>query len=111
MHLSYGELLGQVAKVTGAAPFLADPIVIEAEPGDAPAPTADADADVLAWAHNETLDRGDGAGRVPSGVGDALVLVDATSAAGGLAVDVAQADAYYFAPAEGDRCDGGLGWR
>ena len=54
LHLSYGEFSGKFAKATAAAPFLQAPIVIEAEPGDAPQPRADPDADVLAWAHNET---------------------------------------------------------
>jgi phosphoserine aminotransferase len=40
--------------------------------------------------------------------GDALVLIDATSGAGGLPVDVAQADAYYFAPQKSFASDGGL---
>ena len=54
LHLSYGEFSAKFAKATAAAPFLADPIVVEAEPGDAPAPTADPAADAIAWAHNET---------------------------------------------------------
>src|SRR4029077_3562252 len=54
LHLTYGEFSQKFAKATAAAPFLADPIVIESDPGDAPAPVADAEADVLAWAHNET---------------------------------------------------------
>ena len=54
LHLTYGEFSSKFAKVTEGAPFLADPIVIEAEPGDAPEPRADPGADVLAWAHNET---------------------------------------------------------
>jgi phosphoserine aminotransferase len=37
-----------------------------------------------------------------------LVLVDATSAAGGLDVDVAQSDVYYFAPQKNFASDGGL---
>ena len=87
LHLVYGEFSGKFAKVTQRAPFLDDPIVVEAEPGDAPQPRGDPDADVVAWAHNETstgvmvpVERPDG---------DALVLIDATSGAGGLPVDVA----------------------
>jgi phosphoserine aminotransferase len=106
LHLSYGEFSSKFARCTAAAPFLGDPIVIEAEPGDAPAPTSDPDADVVAWAHNETS----------TGVmipvvrpaGDALVLIDATSAAGGLPVDVGDTDVYYFAPQKGFASDGGL---
>ncbi len=54
LHLSYGEFSQKFAKATAAAPFLADPILVEAEPGDAPEPVADPDADALAWAQNET---------------------------------------------------------
>ncbi len=108
LHLVCGEFSGKFAQVTAGAPFLDDPIVIEAEPGDAPAPQTDPLADVLAWAHNETstgvmidVER-------PAGSDDALVLVDATSGAGGLPVDLAAADVYYFAPQKAFGSDGGL---
>jgi phosphoserine aminotransferase len=108
LHLTYGEFSQKFAKATAAAPFLSDPIVVEAEPGDAPAPVADSAADVLAWAHNETSTGVMvGVGR-PERSADALVLVDATSGAGGLPVDVSQADAYYFAPQKAFGADGGL---
>jgi len=108
LHLVYGEFTQKFATVTRTAPFLADPIVVSADPGDAPDPVADPDADVIAWAHNETstgvmLDV-----RRPAGAEDALVLIDATSGAGGLPVDVGQADAYYFAPQKAFGSDGGL---
>jgi phosphoserine aminotransferase len=108
LHLSYGEFSQKFAKATAAAPFLADPIVVEADPGDAPEPTADAAADALAWAHNETSTGVMVGVRRPAGAGDALVLIDATSGAGGLPVDVAEADAYYFAPQKAFGSDGGL---
>ncbi|HET7443664.1 MAG TPA: phosphoserine transaminase [Solirubrobacterales bacterium] len=108
LHLTYGEFSQKFAKSTAAAPFLADPIVVEAEPGDAPAPVADPAADVLAWAHNETSTGVMVDVRRPEGAGDALVLIDATSGAGGLPVDVAEADAYYFAPQKAFGADGGL---
>jgi phosphoserine aminotransferase len=108
LHLAYGEFSQKFAKSTAAAPFLADPIVIEAEPGDAPQPVADAAADVLAWAHNETSTGVMVDVRRPEGAGDSLVLIDATSGAGGLPVDAAQADAYYFAPQKAFGGDGGL---
>ena len=98
LHLTYGEFSSKFAKSTAGAPFLADPIVVEAEPGDAPAPVADPDADVLAWAHNETSTGVMVPVERPEDSGEALVLIDATSGAGGLPVDVGQADAYYFAP-------------
>jgi len=108
LHLTYGEFSQKFAKVTAGAPFLADPILVEADPGDAPAPTADPAADAIAWAHNETST----GVMVPvarrQASGDALVLVDATSGAAGLPVDVNQTDAYYFAPQKAFGADGGI---
>ena len=94
--------------MTAAAPFLADPILVEAEPGDAPEPRADPAADVIAWAHNETSTGVAVPVIRPPGADGALVLIDATSGAGGLPVDVADADAYYFAPQKGFGREGGL---
>jgi phosphoserine aminotransferase len=108
LHLTYGEFSQKFAKATAAAPFLEDPIIVEAEPGDAPAPVADEAADVLAWAHNETSTGVMVDVRRPQDAADALVLVDATSGAGGLPLDAAQADAYYFAPQKAFGADGGL---
>jgi phosphoserine aminotransferase len=108
LHLTYGEFSQKFAKVTAGAPFLADPILVEADPGDAPAPTADPAADVIAWAHNETSTGVMVPVARPEDAGDALVLVDATSGAAGLPVDVAQVDAYYFAPQKGFASDGGI---
>jgi phosphoserine aminotransferase len=108
LHLSYGEFSSKFAKSTAGAPFLADPIVIEADPGDAPAPVADPEADVIAWAHNETSTGVMVAVERPEGSGDSLVLIDATSGAAGLPVEIAQADAYYFAPQKAFGAEGGL---
>jgi phosphoserine aminotransferase len=108
LHLTYGEFSSKFAKATAGAPFLADPILIEAEPGDAPAPAADPDADAIAWAHNETSTGVMVPVERPAGTGDSLVLVDATSGAGALPVDVGEADAYYFAPQKAFASDGGL---
>ena len=108
LHLSFGEFTQKFATVTTRAPFLADPVVVKAEPGDAPAPAADPSADVLAWAHNETSTGVAVPVVRPQDAGDALVLIDATSGAGGLPVDVTQADAYYFAPQKSFASDGGL---
>jgi phosphoserine aminotransferase len=106
LHLTYGEFSQKFATVTAGAPFLEEPFVIEALPGAAPQPIADPGADAIAWAHNETS----------TGVmvpvmrpqDDALVLIDATSGAGGLPVDASQADVYYFAPQKSFASDGGL---
>ena len=108
LHLVYGEFTQKFATVTSTAPFLADPVVVKADPGDAPAPASDPDVDVIAWAHNETSTGVMVDVRRPADAGDALVLVDATSGAGGLPVDVSQADAYYFAPQKAFGSDGGL---
>src|SRR3954467_602732 len=106
LHLAFGEFSSKFAKVTKGAPFLAAPIVVEAEPGDAPAPQADPSADVVAWAHNETSTGVMVPVQRPEG--DALVLVHATWGPGGLPVDITRADAYYFAPQKSFAADGGL---
>jgi phosphoserine aminotransferase len=108
LHLSFGEFSQKFASVSAGAPFLGDPIVVKADPGGAPAPSADPSADVLAWAHNETSTGVMVDVVRPADAGDALVLVDATSGAGGLPVEVTQADAYYFAPQKCFASDGGL---
>jgi phosphoserine aminotransferase len=106
LHLTFGEFSQKFATVTQGAPFLEDPIVVAAEPGDAPEPTSDPSADAVAWAHNETSTGAMVPVQRPQG--DALVLIDATSGAGGLPVDVSQADSYYFAPQKCFAADGGL---
>jgi phosphoserine aminotransferase len=108
LHLTYGEFSNKFATVAKRAPFLADPIVVDAQPGDAPAPTFEPGADVVAWAHNETSTGVMVGVQRPAGSDGALVLVDATSGAGGLPVDVAQSDVYYFAPQKCFAADGGL---
>jgi phosphoserine aminotransferase len=108
LHLTYGEFSSKFAACTKGAPFLADPIVIEAAAGDAPVPQSDPDADVLAWAHNETSTGVMVPVLRPGDAGEALVLIDATSGAAGLPVDITQSDVYYFAPQKGFASDGGL---
>src|SRR5262245_9833388 len=108
LHLAYGEFSQKFARETAAAPFLSDSLLIEAEPGDAPEPTADSAADAIAWAHNETSTGVMVDVRRPAGAGEALVLIDGTSGAGGLPLDPADADAYYFAPQKAFGADGGL---
>jgi phosphoserine aminotransferase len=111
LHLVYGEFSAKFAACTRRAPFLADPIVIEAEPGDAPEPAGAPEpngVDVIAWAHNETSTGVMVPVARPANAGHALVLIDATSGAAGLPVDVADCDVYYFAPQKGFASDGGL---
>jgi phosphoserine aminotransferase len=108
-HLKFGEFSSRFAEVTSAAPWLAEPTVIESPPGSHPQPRAEAGVDTYALTHNETST---GVAmpirRVPGADEGALVIVDATSGAGGLPVDVAQADTYYFAPQKCFGSDGGL---
>lgn len=108
-HLAFGEFSSKFASVTKAAPFLGEPTVVTADPGTLAAPHAEAGVDVYAWPHNETS-TGVMAPvqRVAGADEDALVLVDATSGAGGLPVDMTQADVYYFAPQKCFASDGGL---
>ncbi|MEJ7714969.1 MAG: phosphoserine transaminase [Thermoleophilaceae bacterium] len=106
LHLVFGEFSSKFAGVTAGAPFLAEPEVVETEPGEAPVPASDDSCDAVAWAHNETS-TGVMVG-VERPVGDALVLIDATSGAGGLPLDARQADVYYFAPQKCFAADGGL---
>jgi phosphoserine aminotransferase len=108
LNLVYGEFSSKFAACTRGAPFLADPIVIEADPGDAPEPQADPAADVIGWAQNETSTGVMAPVTRPAGSDGALVLIDATSGAGGLPVEVEQSDVYYFAPQKGFASDGGL---
>ncbi|MEZ5094061.1 phosphoserine transaminase [Nocardioides sp.] len=107
-HLSFGEFSSKFAAAAAAAPWLADPSVLKAEPGSRPVAVAEDGVDVYAWAHNETSTAVMAPVLRPEGTDGALVLVDATSGAGGLPVDVHQADAYYFAPQKCFASDGGL---
>jgi len=108
-HLAFGEFSSKFAKVTAAAPFLGEPTVVRGEPGTLPEPVAEPGVDVYAWPHNETSTGVMAPVRRVDGADDgALVLVDATSGAGGLPVDVSQADAYYFSPQKSFASDGGL---
>ncbi|WP_406488170.1 phosphoserine transaminase [Streptomyces phaeochromogenes] len=108
-HLTFGEFSSKFAKAAKLAPWLADPDVITSEPGTHPEPLAQSGVDVYALTHNETS-TGVAAPvkRVAGADEGALVLVDATSGAGGLPVDIAETDVYYFAPQKSFAADGGL---
>ncbi len=108
LHLTYGEFSSKFASVTKGAPFLADPVVIDAPAGSAPEPVSAPDADVIAWAHNETSTGVMLGVRRPAASEHALVVIDATSGAGGLPLDPRQVDVYYFSPQKGFSSDGGL---
>jgi phosphoserine aminotransferase len=108
-HLSFGEFGSKFASATNKAPFLDASSIIKAEPGTRPVAQAETGVDVYAWPQNETS-TGVAAPvkRVAGADEGSLVLVDATSAAGGLDVDVSEADVYYFAPQKNFASDGGL---
>lgn len=108
-HLTFGEFGSKFATETNKAPFLADSSILTSAPGTRPVPAAEAGVDAYAWPQNETstgvaapVHRVDGADE------DALVLIDATSAAGGMDVDVSATDVYYFSPQKNFASDGGL---
>jgi phosphoserine aminotransferase len=107
-HLSFGEF-GSKFVQSASAPWLDTPHVVATEPGTRGVLDVVDDADVYAWPHNETS-TGVMAPvtRVPGIPDDALVLVDATSAAGGVDIDAGEADIYYFAPQKNFASDGGL---
>ncbi|MBG0813690.1 phosphoserine transaminase [Planomonospora sp. ID82291] len=106
-HLHFGEFSSKFASVTAKAPWLGDPSVIKSEVGRHPEAVTEAGVDVYALTHNETST---GVAMPIRRVGEdgSLVLVDATSGAGGLPVDVSETDVYYFAPQKSFASDGGL---
>jgi phosphoserine aminotransferase len=107
-HLVFGEFSSKFAAASKEAPFLGEPTVIKAEPGSHPVSVAEAGIDVYALTHNETSTGVAMPILRPAGTDGALVLVDATSAAGGLMVDAKEFDTYYFAPQKSFASDGGL---
>jgi phosphoserine aminotransferase len=105
-HLVFGEFSSKFAEASTAAPHLADPIIVSSDPGTHPASASDASCDIYAYPHNETST---GVAMSPvRPAKDGLVVVDATSAAGGLMWDPSQVDVYYFAPQKCFASDGGL---
>jgi phosphoserine aminotransferase len=108
-HLVFGEFSAKFGSVTQKAPFLGSSTIIKGEPGTLAAPEAEAGVDVYAWPHNETSTGVMAPVRRVAGADEgALVLVDATSGAGGLPVDVAESDVYYFGPQKCFAAEGGL---
>jgi phosphoserine aminotransferase len=108
LHLTNGEFSSKFASVTRGAPFLADPVVVGAEPGSAPEPVSDDSVDLIGWAHNETSTGVMIPVQRPAGSDGKLIAIDATSGAGGLPLDASDADVYYFAPQKCFASDGGL---
>ncbi len=106
-HLQFGEFSSKFATVVKKAPWLGEPTVIKSEVGSHPTAVAEEGVDVYALTHNETST---GVAMPIKRVGDdgSLVLVDATSGAGGLPVSAEEFDVYYFAPQKSFASDGGL---
>ncbi|MGO4255513.1 phosphoserine transaminase [Marmoricola sp. RAF53] len=108
-HLTFGEFSSKFASSVKAAPWLDAPSVISSDPGSRPDAVAEAGVDVYAWAHNETSTAVMAPVVRPAGAdAGSLVLIDATSGAGGLPVDLTESDVYYFAPQKCFASDGGL---
>ncbi|MGH7609223.1 MAG: phosphoserine transaminase [Candidatus Dormibacteria bacterium] len=107
-HLVFGEFSSKFASAVRAAPFLLEPELVPAEPGSHPEPRASSQVDAYCLTQNETSTGVAMAIRRPSPDPEQLVLVDATSAAGGLAAAPEQFDAYYFAPQKCFAAEGGL---
>ncbi|SDC75860.1 phosphoserine transaminase [Rhodococcus tukisamuensis] len=108
LHLTNGEFSSKFASVAKGNPFIGDPIVVSSEPGSAPVPVSDPSVDLIGWAHNETSTGVAIPVSRPAGSENALIAIDATSGAGGLPVNMADADVYYFAPQKCFAADGGL---
>lgn len=106
LHCSYGEFSGRFAAAATAAPHLQQPVVVAAPAGQVARPVADPSVDTYCLTHNETSTGVVAEPRRPSP--DGLVVVDATSAAGGVRFDPAEVDVYYFAPQKCLASDGGL---
>jgi len=107
-HCVFGEFGSKFAQATSAAPHLQASSVRRTEPGGVILPEAEDGVDVYAWPHNETSTGAIAAVTRPEGAGDALAVVDGTSAAGGTSIDISQTDVYYFAPQKNFASDGGL---
>jgi phosphoserine aminotransferase len=107
-HLNFGEFSSKFAAAAKAAPFLDEPAVIKSEPGSHPLPVVAPDIDLYALTHNETSTGVAMPIIRPAGSDGALIIVDATSAAGGLEVSAAEFDTYYFAPQKSFASDGGI---
>jgi len=107
-HLTFGEFSSKFAAVTRGAPFLAEPTVRAAEPGSAIPAVYEPGIDAYAWPHNETSTGVMVEVRRVEDADDALHLIDGTSAAAGIGVEISETDAYYFAPQKGFAGEGGL---
>ena len=107
-HCAFGEFGSKFAQATNRAPHLSGSSILTAEPGEVVTPKAEDGIDTYAWPHNETSTGAIADVGRPTGIGEALTVVDGTSAAGGTLVDISQIDTYYFAPQKNFASDGGL---
>ena len=107
-HLSFGEF-GAKCVSAHTTPWLKTPHVVLSEPGTRGDLVHIEDADLYAWPHNETSTGvATSIVRLQGAADDALMVVDATSAAGGIDFDPREMDVYYFAPQKNFASDGGL---
>jgi len=104
---TFGEFSAKFAKAV-TTPYLADPVIVKAEPGTAPELTYAEGTDLVGWAQNETSTGVSAPVLRPAGSDAALVAIDATSGAAGLPVRAEDYDVYYFAPQKSFASDGGL---
>ncbi len=107
-HLSFGEFGAKFAAASKAAPFLDAPHVLTAAGGSRSELEIVDGVDVYAWPHNETSTGVMAPVRRAAADAGALTVIDATSAAGGVDVDLSETDVYYFAPQKNFASDGGL---
>jgi phosphoserine aminotransferase len=106
-NLTFGEFGAKFAQAA-AAPFLDAPQVINAPAGSRSEAEPTEGIDVYAWPHNETSTGVMAPVQRIAGDAGALTIIDATSAAGGIDVDLSQADVYYFSLQKNFGSDGGL---
>ena len=108
LHLTYGEFSAKFASAVAKNPFVGDPIIVKADAGQRPEAAVRSVGRRHRLGAQRDVDRRRGARAAPRRSGDALIVIDATSAAGGLPVDITDTDAYYFAPQKNFASDGGL---
>ncbi len=107
---AYGSFSSKFAKSAQSASFLEEPEIFTGEPGTYRIPELTEYVDTYCWAHNETSTGVAAPIKRIAGSREqgALTLIDATSGAGALPVDISQTDAYYFSPQKAFGSDGGL---
>ena len=106
-HLVFGEFSEKFAAAAERAPHLEPPQRIASDFGSHPEIKPNPAVDVYALTQNETSTGVAMPIARPRGT-NGIVVVDATSAAGGILVEPAHFDVYYFSPQKAFGSDGGL---